>query len=230
MHATPLHRIREQSRSLVRLLQHFEVVSASANRCAEDVRISAIVIPELKLGDVQRYIFDAYFMERADHAALEDGPEALDGVDVNRADDVLALIVIDRGMWILVIEIAVAAPSVRCEQADLVRHDLIDEGERGLSGYSFQNASDDITLALYSANDWRLASDRIVLALIPMAILVLAADPRFINLDDAAQLLSRLNERRADFVRHVKRGLVGAEPHLSLNLQRTNSLLAVSIR
>ena len=44
--------------------------SASSDRFAEDVLIHAVVIPELKFGDVERKILFADLVERADHAAL----------------------------------------------------------------------------------------------------------------------------------------------------------------
>ncbi len=69
--------------------------AAAANGCAEDVGVAAVVISELKLRDVQRHIFGADLVERADNAALEDRPETLNRVGVDRADHVLAFGVID---------------------------------------------------------------------------------------------------------------------------------------
>jgi hypothetical protein len=65
-------------------------ISASLDRRSEDVRVLPIVIAELELGDIQRHIFPAHFVERADDAALEDRPEAFDGLSVDCADDILA--------------------------------------------------------------------------------------------------------------------------------------------
>ncbi len=44
---------------------------ASTYRRVEDVIVESIVIPELKLGDVQRQIFGADFAERANHAICQ---------------------------------------------------------------------------------------------------------------------------------------------------------------
>ena len=44
--------------------------SARLNRRSENVRVHPIVIPELELINVERKILVAYFMERADDAAL----------------------------------------------------------------------------------------------------------------------------------------------------------------
>src|ERR1700682_3697120 len=53
-----------------------DAFSASADRLAEDVLILAIIVTELKFGDVERQIFGADLVESADNAALEDRPEA----------------------------------------------------------------------------------------------------------------------------------------------------------
>jgi len=77
------------------------IVSNSLYRLAEDVRVLSVVVAELKLRDVQRQVLGADLVEGADHAALEDRPEALDGVGVDRADDIFALAVVDDRMRVL---------------------------------------------------------------------------------------------------------------------------------
>ena len=61
---------------------------ASANRRAEDIRVQAIVVAELKLGNIERQIFGADLVESADHAALKDRPETFNRVGMHRADNV----------------------------------------------------------------------------------------------------------------------------------------------
>jgi hypothetical protein len=63
---------------------------ASADRFAEDVGVAAIVVAELELCHVQRQVLGADFRECADNTTLDDGPEAFNRVDVNRADYVIA--------------------------------------------------------------------------------------------------------------------------------------------
>jgi hypothetical protein len=55
---------------------------APRNRRTEDVRVHAVVVAELKLGNVQSHVFPADFVERADNTALEDRPESLNRVGV----------------------------------------------------------------------------------------------------------------------------------------------------
>ena len=75
-------------------------LSASLDRRSEDVRIHAVIIAELEFGNIQRHVFGAHLMERADHAAFEDRPEAFDGLSVYHTDNILAFGVIDDAMWI----------------------------------------------------------------------------------------------------------------------------------
>ena len=65
--------------------------SACLDRCAEDVRIQALVIAKLKLVDVEMEILLADLMERADDPAFHDGPEAFDGVGMNRSADIFPI-------------------------------------------------------------------------------------------------------------------------------------------
>ena len=53
-----------------------KMLLASANRRSENVRIQAIVIPELKFSDVQREIFGADFVEAADEPELGNAQES----------------------------------------------------------------------------------------------------------------------------------------------------------
>jgi hypothetical protein len=76
-------------------------VLTSTYCCAENVGIEPIVVAELKLGNVQRHIFGAHLVECADYAALEDRPEAFNRIRVDRTDNVLLAVTIDRLMVVL---------------------------------------------------------------------------------------------------------------------------------
>jgi hypothetical protein len=60
---------------------------ASPDRFSEDVLVLTVVVPELKLGNIQRQILAADLVERADHAALYQRPEAFNGLSADRADN-----------------------------------------------------------------------------------------------------------------------------------------------
>ena len=115
----------------------------------EDIRIGAVVVAELKLSNVEREIFGADFVECADHAALEDRPEAFNRVRVNGADAILiALLWSTSGLRMLVVQSVIALPLVGREQANLVGHDLADKFGHVFFVTPFQNARYNVALAL----------------------------------------------------------------------------------
>ena len=67
-------------------------------------------------------VFPANLVEGANDPALEDAPEALNRVGMDRADDVLVPRVVDSGVREGLFEIAIAGPLIGAEQADLVRN------------------------------------------------------------------------------------------------------------
>src|SRR5438045_3469839 len=109
---------RSQTQQQALATEAFANLSASLNRCSKNVGIEPIVVAELKFGDVQRHIFAADLVERADNAALEDRPETLNRLRVNCADNVLAPTVIDCRVWESLVEVLVANPLIGAEQAD----------------------------------------------------------------------------------------------------------------
>jgi hypothetical protein len=60
-----------------------DLVSAACYRRIENIGVRAIVVPELKLGNVKWEIFFAHLVECAHNAAFEYRPEALNRVRVN---------------------------------------------------------------------------------------------------------------------------------------------------
>ena len=81
---------------------------APTNRDPKNISVLPIVISELKLRNVQRQILIADFVERADNAALKDRPETFNRVGMNRTNNVLAAMVINGGVWVCLIQTAIA--------------------------------------------------------------------------------------------------------------------------
>ena len=131
--------------------------SARAHSCSEDVRIVPVVIPELKLGDIERQVLGADLVEGADHAALNEAPEAFDGLGVDCAHHVLALAVVNGGVREFLVQELVADPLVRAEQAHLVRYRLPDEGAQRFSPRIGNHAGDHVALTLNGASNDFLA-------------------------------------------------------------------------
>src|SRR3984893_1288299 len=80
----------------------------SRDRRSENVRVLSVIIAELELGNIEWHIFAAHFVECADHAALENRPEAFDGLGVDCANDILPSRMVNSRVWIILIERIVA--------------------------------------------------------------------------------------------------------------------------
>src|SRR5436190_11219510 len=100
---------------------------AALNRRSENVRIFAVIVSELEFRDVQRHVFGAHLVECTHHAALEDRPEAFNGLGMDSTDHILSFSVVDNGMGIFLVELVVTNPLIGAEQADLVRDRFADE-------------------------------------------------------------------------------------------------------
>ena len=55
----------------------------------ENIGVQPVVVTELKFRDTRRHVPAADLVERANDAALENRPETLNRLRVNRADDIL---------------------------------------------------------------------------------------------------------------------------------------------
>src|SRR5262249_50591303 len=124
-------------------------------------------------------------------------------------------------------------PLISAEQRNLLGHAGANEMLQRLSADVLDDAGDHVALALDCASHDGLAgagaaSAGMLLLLVPMPVLVLAADERLIDFHDAAKLLLGLlvHQRRADFVAHQPSGLDGAETHVAAKLASADTLLA----
>jgi hypothetical protein len=75
---------------------------ASTNRRPNDVCNLPIVVAELKLRNVKRQVFLADLVIAADDAEHNQRPEALNGVGVNRADNMLARFMVNDAVIVAV--------------------------------------------------------------------------------------------------------------------------------
>ena len=205
---------------------------ASLDRFAENVRVLAVVIPELEFSDIERHVFAAHFVERPDHAALEDRPEALNGVGMDRADDVLPSRVVDNFVLRKFVgKMLIADPMIRNEEADLFRDAIANEGREGIGSNVRDHTRHHVAPALHGSCDNRLALSARTAASVPalafMSVLGLPADEGLIHFHYAHELAEFLiGEAGSDAVAHVERGLIGAETHDAIDLQGGDALLA----
>jgi hypothetical protein len=201
--------------------------SASCYRSLKNLRVVPVIVTELKLRNVQRQVLFADLVEAAHDAALEEAPEALNGVCVDRAYYVLLCLVIHGAVLREALHGLVAAVLIGREQADLIRHGFVDEAlERVLRGPG-EHAGDNVPLALNRADDGRLAARATAFVVVPaVLVLGLAADPSLIDLDCADELLELfILQGSADAMAHVPGGLVGAEAHVAVNLPSADTFL-----
>ena len=204
---------------------------ASLDRRSENIRVLPIVIAELELSDIERHIFAAHFVERTDHAALEDRPEAFDGLGMNGADDVLASSVVNGGVREIFIEAFVSGPLIGAKQADLMGNGFANERVERCSLDVRDYPRDHIALAADGADDWSFAGTNAAgpaasAALIPMPVFGQAADERFIYFDNSAELINVLHESGSDLMAHEPRGPIRAKAHIAIDLQCAHALLA----
>jgi len=108
--------------------------SSSLDRRSENIRVFPIIIAELELGNIERHIFPAHFVERADYTALEDRPEAFDGLSMDGANDILTPGMVYSGMWEVFAKALVTSPLISAEQADFVRNGFPNEGFQRVVG------------------------------------------------------------------------------------------------
>ncbi len=204
---------------------------ASIDRCSEDVTVLAVIVAELELGDIQWHVFGAHLVERAHHAALEDRPEAFDGLCMDSADNVLSLGVVNGRVRKILSKAVITGPLIGAEQAHLVRYSFPYEFLKRAGLEVFDNAGDDVALAADSANDRRLAGTNAARAaalpaLVPMLVFGESADERFIDLDNAAELANVHDHSRSDFVAHRPRCFIGTEAHETFHLKGRYAFLA----
>ena len=192
---------------------------------------SAIVIAELEFSNIERHIFAAHFMERTDHAALENRPETFDSLSVNCADDILTACMVNDAMRIFAVKPIVTGRLIGAKQTDLVGDGFANKCGESVRIDIRDNTSDDIAFAADSADDRGFAgtdtaSATPAAALIPMSVFRQPADESFINLDNAAELVDIFHECNADAMTHIPSGLQRTKAHIAPNLASAYSFFA----
>src|SRR5258708_12868721 len=84
-----------------------------------------VVVAELKFGDVQRHVFGADLVERADDTALEDAPKTFNRLSMDGTDNVLVLGMVNSGVRVCFVETLIADPLIGAEQADFLNTPLL---------------------------------------------------------------------------------------------------------
>jgi hypothetical protein len=229
-----LKRAQLQSLSQSRLwgVSTYDALGLASLDCrSEDVRVLPVIIAELELGNIERHIFAAHFVECADDAALEDRPEAFDGLSVDCSDNILTSGVVNDAMRIFAVKSIVTGRLIRAKQADFMRDGFADKRGESVGIDIRDNASNDIALAADSADDWSFAGTDTpgstpAAAFIPMPVFCQAADESFIDFDNSAELIDVLHKCDADAVTHIPSRFQGTKSHVTPDLARAYSLFA----
>ena len=205
------------------------IALTSFDRRSEDICVLPVIIPKLKFGDVQMQIFLANLVIGSDNATLQDGPEALNRIGVNCANDMLTGGVVNGLMRETAIQPLTAGICVGAEKADAVRYGLPHEVFESKAVCAFDHAGDDIALALDRAHYRSLAgvsAPALTAFLVPMPVFIATADVGFVNLNDSAEFLDVLDHGGPNLVAHEPSGFVGAKAHIAEDLKGAHALLA----
>jgi hypothetical protein len=203
-------------------------VSAPCYRFAENIGFIPIVKPELKFRQVQRQIFLAHVVIRADNSALQQRPEGINAASVNLAANVLARRMRDGSMRHRPAEIAVSGVLIGRYQFHFVADNLPHESGQRLSIGMFDHLADHVALSADCADHWRLASgSALIKPLVGVLVLFLAADIRLVNFHDSHQLPElRIAHPGAQAMAHIPSRPIRTGTDHPMNLHRADSLLA----
>jgi hypothetical protein len=204
--------------------------SASCYCIPENIVIKAIVVPELKLSNVERQIFPAHLVVAAHHAALQDRPEAFDGIGVNCADNIITAALADNLMREGIAKKPISGMFVGCQQANLCGDSFAHKAVQRECVGIVDHAQNDIALAANRTDYGVLARTdpaSAAPALVLMFVVPLAANIGFVNLNDPAEfVVLLLSQCSADAMGHVPCGLERTETHVAPKLPRTHAFLA----
>jgi hypothetical protein len=185
----------------------------------------------LEFCHVQRQVLSGNFVEGPDNAALHQRPEALDCLSTHCANHVFAARMIDSGVRVFLAEMLIRNPLVRAEQANVRRDCLADELGQRVSADVFNNAGNNIALALHGSRDDSFASaTRAAVptsALVFVPVLGFAADESFVHFHNAHEFAEIfVREPSADAMAHAPSRAVASRSDHAVDLERGNSLLA----
>lgn len=206
--------------------------SASCYDRAKDIRFLAVVVTERELGQVQRQVGLADLVIGADHAPLEQAPEAIQVRRVDIPAHIFALRMAHRLMRIAdLVQFPIAAVVISRDQRDIGINRLLHKAAHRFSGDGFNDLGHNIAFASNRANDGDFAAascSRATTFLAPVPVLILAADIGFIDFDFAHELAeSSVLHRRSDAMAHIPGRPVVAAADLPMDLQGADPLLTL---
>lgn len=196
----------------------------------EDVRILPVVMTEGELCQVQRQIRLADIVIGADHAPLQQAPEAVEVRRVDAPAHILALGVVHGLVRKFTLQSGVSRVFIGRDQGHVFTDGLPNEAAQGYTVRILNDLADHITLASNCADhtDLVAAWASLQALLVPVPVLILTADIGFVYFHFAHKLgKASVLHRGSDPVAHIPGRFIGPAADLALNLQSTDALLAL---
>jgi hypothetical protein len=134
-------------------------------------------------------------------------------LSVHRTNYASALGIVNGGMREILVETFVANPSVGAEQANFFRYGFTHEALQCRGADVLAHAGNHVAFTADSASDdyFARSGPTGLPVAFAMSVLSFAADERFVNFNDAAQLVHvLLGKGGTDAMAHISSGLVGA--------------------
>jgi hypothetical protein len=206
--------------------------SASCYDQIENVRILAIVKPELKLIQIQWQVGFADLVVAAHDAALDQRPERFNRIGVRCSNYILALAVPDHAMIVIATKQPIAAVLVGREQlhAGPIRNLTNETIERGRIGV-LDHLADHVALTTDRADDGNFSLGACQIersALAGVHIVRFSANKHFVHFHVAKQLREIVFHRGSNAGAHIPCGFVRAGSHHAMDLVRAYALLCVA--
>ena len=209
-----------------------EATSAACQNRLEDVRILPIIEPELKFSKVEWQVSFADVVVSPDYSALQKTPKALHVVSVDFTTNIFTVTMAYGFMRQTLprFQILIAGVLVGRDKGDILTYRFRHEFVHGRNVRSLNHLANDIALARNSADDRSLVpAAPTMLAFVPMPVLILAADIRFINLDLSHQLRKVFVPHcGADTLTHIPGSFVRTRANHPMELQSAHALFALT--
>jgi hypothetical protein len=207
------------------------VASASCYCLSKDVFVLAVVLPKLKLIQVQGQVFLADVVIRPDDSAFDQCPERFDVVRVDIAAHVFATAVADYSMRISAIQDSISSMFIGRDQTHAIRHRIANEAIESFSVRIFDDPADHVAFARDCTDHGRLSTQAgNVLLLVGVSILIESTYASLINFNNAHKLFKiPVAHTGAKPMADIPSGMQRrrfAKEHTA-NLARRNTLLAL---
>jgi hypothetical protein len=200
-------------------------------RLAEYVRLTAVIVAELKLSQVQREILLADMMEAPHHATLEETPKRFEIVGMNLSPYILASTVADGFVREILFQEAIARMFVCGYQVNRFADGLAHECVERYRVCALDYLTDHVALPANGPDYTDFAgtdSAGDVTLFVPMPVLVFPADEHFVYFDDTHELPEvRIVHSRSKSHAHIPSCLVGSASDLPLNLKCAHAFLGI---